>query len=189
MLLTKTPGNFSVAALRNHLREQLPDYMVPTGFVTLEAIPLNPNGKVDRFALPAPEYTRPDSAGAFVAPRNELEERIVASWSEVLGVDEIGIDDNFFDVGGESFKAIRVVRKIGESVSVMDLFKYPTIRELAEYLSQDGPKYTGLLYELTRPIPEDKNVSIPNPVSLRNFLLFIFFFISIPYFTYSFEFF
>ncbi len=151
-------GDFSTRGLRNHLRERLPDYMVPTAFVTLDAMPLNPNGKVDRFALPAPEYTRLEAGSEFIAPRNEMEERIAASWSEVLAVEKIGIDDNFFDLGGESFKAIRTVRKIGESVSVMDLFKYPTVRGLAEYLVDDQPRHTGLLYELTSPIPVDERV-------------------------------
>jgi surfactin synthase thioesterase subunit/MFS family permease len=130
--------------------------MVPSAFVIVDEIPLNPNGKVDRFALPVPEYGRLDPGTEFTAPRNELEAQIAASWSEVLGIDEISIDDNFFDAGGESFKAIRVVRKISDSVSVMDLFKYPTIRELAGYLSQDQPRHTGLLHELTRPVPADK---------------------------------
>ncbi len=156
-----TDGDFSTATLRSHLREQLPAYMVPTAFVPLDAIPLNPNGKVDRFALPSPEYARLDSEHEFVAPRNELETHIAACWSEVLEIEGISIDDNFFDVGGESFKAIRVVRRIGESVSVMDLFKYPTIRELAEQLDHDQPRSTSLLYELTRPVPaNEKTLSL-----------------------------
>jgi surfactin synthase thioesterase subunit/MFS family permease len=130
--------------------------MVPAAFVTLEALPLIPSGKVDRRALPEPEDTRPELETVFVAPRYELEEQIAAIWSEVLSIDTIGIDDNFFDLGGESFKAIRVVRKINESVSVTDLFKYPTVRELAAHLPQEQAKSTGLLHELSRPIPDWK---------------------------------
>ncbi len=144
---------FSVGTLRDLLRERLPDYMVPTAFVTLEAIPLNPNGKVDRFKLPAPEYSRMESGVTFVAPRTAAEEAIAAAWREVLGLEEVGVHDNFFDVGGESFKAIRVVRKIGEGVGVMDLFKRPTIAELAELLASGEPKRDGLLHELTPPMP------------------------------------
>jgi len=144
--------DLNIGALREVLRRRLPDYMVPTAFVTLEAVPLNPNGKVDRFKLPAPEYTRVESGVEMVEPRTPLEEQIAAAWREILGVEKLSIYDNFFDVGGESFKAIRVVRKIGSGVSVMDLFKYPTIAELAEQLSDEGNQSTGLLYELTKPL-------------------------------------
>lgn len=140
-------------ALRDFLRDGLPSYMVPTAFVALDKIPLNPNGKVDRRQLPQPEYGRMGSEAEFIAPRTELEATMAAIWSEILEIEQISIDDNFFDLGGESFKAIRTVRKIGTTVSVMDLFKYPTIRELTEYLSQDQPQHTGLLHELTKPIP------------------------------------
>ncbi|VAW42567.1 Polyketide synthase modules and related proteins, partial [hydrothermal vent metagenome] len=112
------------APLRDALRERLPDYMVPTAFVSLEKIPLNPNGKVDRNVLPVPEYGRLGSAAEFVAPRNPSEVNIATIWAEILEIEQVSIDDNFFDLGGESFKAIRVVRQIGEGVSVMDLFKY-----------------------------------------------------------------
>ena len=137
-------------SLRDFLRERLPSYMVPTAFVPLTQIPLNPNGKVDRKLLPMPEYGRSTTAAEFVAPRTPLETNIAAIWADVLEIEQVSIDDNFFDLGGESFKAIRVVRQIGEGISVMDLFKYPTIRELADYLELDEPKHDGLLHELTR---------------------------------------
>ncbi|CAG0934561.1 nonribosomal peptide synthetase DhbF [Thermoflexales bacterium] len=141
-----------ISQLRDFLRERLPDYMVPTAFVTLDALPLNPNGKLDRRALPPPDQTQRVVADAFSAPRNALEEHLAAVWTEVLGLAQVGIDDNFFEIGGESFKAIRVVRKIDTSVSVMDLFKYPTIRQLAEHLTQGQSRQTGLLHELTKPL-------------------------------------
>ncbi len=144
---------YNIGALREALRQRLPDYMVPGVFVTLDAIPLNPNGKVDRFKLPAPEYTRVESGVEMVEPRTPAEEQVAAAWREVLGVEKLSVHDNFFDVGGESFKAIRVVRKIGSGVSVMDLFKYPTIAELAAQLSSGADKPAGLLHELTKPIP------------------------------------
>jgi amino acid adenylation domain-containing protein len=148
--------SLAIAPLRDALRENLPDYMVPTAFVVMDDIPLNPNGKVDRFKLPAPEYTRLESGTPLTPPRNEIEEHIAGAWREVLGLEEIGIDDNFFDIGGESFKAIRTVRKIGAGISVMDLFKHPTVRELAELTAKAQPKTSGLLHELTKPIPAHK---------------------------------
>ncbi|MCA9953886.1 MAG: amino acid adenylation domain-containing protein [Anaerolineales bacterium] len=146
--------------LRDFLRERLPSYMVPTAFVPLAKIPLNPNGKVDRKALPLPEYGRSTTAAEFIAPRSPLETDIAAIWADVLEIEQVSIDDNFFDLGGESFKAIRVVRQIGDGVSVMDLFKYPTIRELAEYLENDEPKHDGLLHELTRRTAQPKTHSL-----------------------------
>lgn len=146
--------------LRDFLRERLPSYMVPTAFVPLAKIPLNPNGKVDRQALPLPEYGRTTTEAEFVAPRTPLETDMATIWADVLEIGQVSIDDNFFDLGGESFKAIRVVRQIGEAISVMDLFKYPTIRELANYLEQDQPKHDGLLYELTRHTAQPKTRSM-----------------------------
>ncbi|MCC6604438.1 MAG: MFS transporter, partial [Anaerolineae bacterium] len=151
----------SLSDLRAHLRTQLPDYMVPSQFVPLTAVPLNPNGKVDRFALPVPEEGHVVLNDAFVAPRTEREQQLAAIWIEVLGLAQVGIDDNFFDVGGESFKAIRVVRKIGPDASVISLFKYPTIRELADHLDSAVPKRDGLLIELTKPIATaDRQLSL-----------------------------
>ncbi|MCB8977444.1 MAG: amino acid adenylation domain-containing protein [Ardenticatenaceae bacterium] len=151
----------SLSDLRAHLRTQLPDYMVPSLFVPLTAVPLNPNGKVDRFALPVPEQGQVAISEAFVAPRTEREQQLANIWTEVLSLPQVGIDDNFFDVGGESFKAIRVVRKIGPDASVISLFKYPTIRELADHLDSAEPKQEGLLIELTKPIaPADRQLSL-----------------------------
>ncbi|MCP5015770.1 MAG: amino acid adenylation domain-containing protein [Ketobacter sp.] len=145
-------ADVSLSELRTHLRTHLPDYMVPSLFVPLTAVPLNPNGKVDRFALPVPEQGHVTLNDNFVSPRTEREQQLATIWTEVLGLAQVGIDDNFFDVGGESFKAIRVVRKIGPDASVISLFKHPTIRELAEHLDSAAPKRDGLLIELTKPM-------------------------------------
>ncbi|MBN2001946.1 MAG: amino acid adenylation domain-containing protein [Anaerolineae bacterium] len=154
-------GDFSVNALRDSLRQRLPDYMVPTAFVALDAIPLNPNGKVDRFALPAPDYAQIAASREVVAPRNDLEARLAAIWGEVLDIEEVSIDDDFFDLGGDSFKAIRVVRKIGGTVSIIDLFKYRRIRDLAGYIGAGQPRHTGLLHELTPPVQQrEKKLSL-----------------------------
>jgi len=139
--------------LRAYLKQQLPEYMVPPVIMALDAFPVTPNGKLDRRALPAPDPTRSQTPGDAVAPRNELETRIMAVWSEVLGIETLGIDDNFFDLGGESFKAVRAVRKISDSLGVMELFLHPTIRQLAESMAgerEQGPRH--LLQELTPPV-------------------------------------
>ncbi|MER7335009.1 MULTISPECIES: amino acid adenylation domain-containing protein [unclassified Micromonospora] len=152
-------------ALKSALKETLPEYMVPGAFVTLDALPLSPNGKLDRKALPAPVVTR-EASVALVEPRDDTERLLAGIWSEVLGVDTLGIDDDFFDLGGHSMLATQVVAKIrkaehgGRPVGVMDLFQQRTIRELAAFMSgsgeADGPRR--LLYELTKPIPAGKRV-------------------------------
>ncbi|MGW1194111.1 amino acid adenylation domain-containing protein, partial [Streptomyces sp. NPDC002559] len=99
--IVATPGTTPTAhQLRTHLQQQLPDYMVPTTYVTLDQLPLTPNGKVDTKALPAPGHHRPELATTYTAPRNSTEETITAVWSDVLGIDTIGIHDNFFELGG-----------------------------------------------------------------------------------------
>lgn len=143
--------------LRAYLKQQLPEYMVPPAIMVLDAFPVTPNGKLDRRALPAPDLTRTETPGDVVAPRNELETRILAIWSEVLGIEKLGIDENFFDLGGESFKAVRAVRKISDSLGVMQLFLHPTIRQLAESMADEkeqGP--SRLLQELTPPVDAGK---------------------------------
>ena len=84
------------AELRTHLGERLPSHMVPSAFVSLAALPLTPNGKVDRKALPAPEGDREAAGGEYVAPRSPAEKRVAAIWSELLGVDQVGVHDDFF---------------------------------------------------------------------------------------------
>ncbi|WNM39698.1 amino acid adenylation domain-containing protein [Micromonospora halotolerans] len=153
------------AALKAALKDTLPEYMVPAAFVTLDALPLTPNGKLDRTALPAPVVTR-EASVALVEPRDDTERALAAIWSEVLGVDTLGIDDDFFDLGGHSMLATQVVAKIrkaelgGRAVGVMDLFQQRTIRELAAFIAGDaaeaGPRR--LLYELTKPTPAAQRV-------------------------------
>ncbi|MEU8423479.1 amino acid adenylation domain-containing protein [Micromonospora sp. NPDC048835] len=151
-------------AVKVALKETLPEYMVPAAFVTLDALPLTPNGKLDRTALPAPVVTRAASV-ALVEPRDDTERLLAGIWSEVLGVATLGIDDDFFDLGGHSMLATQVVARIrktehgGRPVGVMDLFQRRTIRDLATFMSGgggDGPRR--LLYELTRPIPSAQQV-------------------------------
>jgi len=134
-----------VEGLREQLRASLPDYMVPVAFVVLDALPLTPNGKVDRKALPAPERESQVTA-AYVAPGSELEQQLVAVWQDVLGAQRVGVDDNFFDLGGNSLLVTRVHARIkpmfAREVRVVDLFRYPTVRLLASAFSDDDTTHS-----------------------------------------------
>ncbi|MRG98513.1 amino acid adenylation domain-containing protein, partial [Polyangium spumosum] len=128
-------GECTEGTLREHLQASLPGYMVPSVFVRLTALPLNPSGKVDRKALPAPEATREAAATSYVAPRTDAERALAEVWSEVLRVSPVGIDDNFFALGGDSLLAIHVVgraKRAGLSFSVRDVFTHQTVAELAQ---------------------------------------------------------
>jgi amino acid adenylation domain-containing protein len=124
--------------LREFLREQLPEYMIPSAIVPLEALPLTPNGKLDRRALPAPDGAG-EADGPYVAPRSQLERVIADVWREALGVERVGVSDNFFNLGGHSLLLIRVNSRLREALRaelpVVELFKYPTVSALAEHLS------------------------------------------------------
>jgi len=125
--------------LRSFLKRKLPEYMLPARFEFLETLPLTPNRKVDRRALPAPDSSRPEAAESFVAPRSELEEKLAGIWSELLRLEQVGVHDNFFDLGGHSLLAVKLIARIeqavGERVALVTLFQAPTIRELAAILS------------------------------------------------------
>lgn len=130
----------TVVDLRNFIEQKLPEYMVPSAFVMLSALPLTPNGKVDLQSLPEPDAARPD-LGIFIAPGTPEEEILGGIWSKVLGVERVGVDDNYFALGGDSIRAIQVVAQAQErglSFTVDHLFKYPTILELARSLKTAG---------------------------------------------------
>jgi amino acid adenylation domain-containing protein len=126
----------TVSALRRALAETLPEYMIPSAFVMLEHLPLTPTGKVDRQALPAPDWTRPVLETAFVAPRNDVERQLAQIWEQVLGIQPIGVQDNFFDLGGNSLVAGRVLVEISNvfdiQLPMIALFEAPTVARLAE---------------------------------------------------------
>ena len=131
-LIAYVVGGSGTTDLRGWLRRVLPDYMVPSAFVTLDALPLTLNGKVDRRALPQPP--RDDRASGYVAPRTAAERDLAAIFSEVLGVEQVGVEDNFFELGGDSILSIQVVtraRQAGLRLSSRDVFIHQTIAELA----------------------------------------------------------
>jgi amino acid adenylation domain-containing protein len=129
-----------VESLRAQLRTHLPEYMVPTFFVPLREIPLNPNGKVDRRALPDPELSTTRSESAYIAPHNETEQKLAQMWCEVLHIDKAGINDNFFDLGGHSLLATQLVSRIKTNFSAQiplsRFFEIPTIAQLASEIQR-----------------------------------------------------
>ncbi|HEV8543932.1 MAG TPA: amino acid adenylation domain-containing protein [Verrucomicrobiae bacterium] len=132
----------SAADLRSHLRAHLPDYMVPAAFVFMDTFPLTPNEKIDRKALPVPEQNRPTLGKSFVAPRDSVEQQLAKIWEKILGVQPIGLADNFFDLGGHSLLAVKVFSQIekvfNKKLPLATLFRAPTIEEIAKVLREDS---------------------------------------------------
>ncbi|HYP53657.1 MAG TPA: MupA/Atu3671 family FMN-dependent luciferase-like monooxygenase, partial [Pyrinomonadaceae bacterium] len=126
----------TTAALRVHLKEKLPEYMIPSVFVALDAMPLTPNGKIDRKRLPAPDRTRAEAKETYVAPRTPVEEVLAATWAQVFRAERVGVFDNFFELGGHSLLATQVVARTRDTfqieLPVHSLFKTPTVAGLAE---------------------------------------------------------
>ncbi|NVJ07525.1 non-ribosomal peptide synthase/polyketide synthase, partial [Myxococcus sp. AM001] len=121
-------------ALRSHMKQRLPEYMVPSAYVVLESLPLTPNGKVDRKALPAPDAQGPKTAH-FEAPRTASEQKLASIFTEVLNVERVGLDGDFFELGGHSLLATQLVSRVRESFQVelplRDVFESPTVEKLA----------------------------------------------------------
>ncbi|WP_091573596.1 non-ribosomal peptide synthetase [Micromonospora sediminicola] len=142
----------NLGELRQFLEQDLPSYMVPSAFVTLDALPLNANGKVDRDRLPAPDGVRPELAEDYVPPRTPLQRQLAEIVAAVVGVEQVGIHDNFFDLGGDSIQAIQVVARAqdqGIGLSPLDFFEHPTIALLAQAAHRADPGNT------IRPRPAD----------------------------------
>jgi acyl carrier protein len=129
------PGELDLAALRAHARTKLPGYMAPAVFVRLESLPLTANGKLDREAMPEPDF---DQVLASRAPETPLQQTLCAIFSSLLEVTEVGIDDSFFELGGQSLQAMRLTTRIGAAVgvgvSMNTLFDSPTVAQLAAYI-------------------------------------------------------
>ena len=130
----------STGELRTYLIGKLPAYMVPSALVVLDRFPLTANGKVDRGALPAPDSSRPDFAGAFIAPRNSVEEVLAQIWADLLEIECVGVNDNFFNMGAMSLLAIRVISRVrqafGIELPLIALFENPTLVGLAAQVDQ-----------------------------------------------------
>ncbi|MEH2206139.1 MAG: amino acid adenylation domain-containing protein [Nostoc sp.] len=129
----------TIPELRRFLKNKLLDQMLPNAFMILEALPLTSNGKVDRQALPMPDVLRPELEVAYVVPQTEVEKIIASVWQKALNLQKIGIHDNFFEIGGHSLLLVRVHSQLQEilkaELSTLDLFRYPTISSLAEFLN------------------------------------------------------
>ncbi|WP_051735487.1 non-ribosomal peptide synthetase [Streptomyces sp. NRRL B-3229] len=155
------------AALRRHLAATLADYMIPSAFVVLDALPLNPSGKINFSALPAPDRTA-FAGAAHVAPRTPVEERLAAIWGEVLDLVGVGVEDSFFDLGGDSMRAVRLVgalRAAGYDVSIPDVFELKTVAALAVQVAGQGG---GSLVRAVKPfalIGEEDRALLPADVT------------------------
>ncbi|MEP0858568.1 amino acid adenylation domain-containing protein [Trichocoleus sp. DQ-U1] len=147
------------AQLRSFLKEKLPNYMVPSGFVLLEAIPLTPNGKIDRRALPEPDTARPELESAYIAPRTAIEEVVAGIWTQVLGLEQVGMRDRFFDLGGHSLLATQVMSRLREAFQVelplRYLFESPTVAGLAERIETACRAQQGLQIPPLVPVARD----------------------------------
>jgi amino acid adenylation domain-containing protein/non-ribosomal peptide synthase protein (TIGR01720 family) len=150
-----THKQVSIKALREHLQQRLPDYMIPAAFVLLPSLPLTPNGKLDRQALPAPVSARPDLDVDLVAPRTPIEAALTDIWAHVLGLEQVGTHDNFFELGGDSILAIQVIsraRQAGLHISTRQIFQYPTVAELATVVTTT-PALQSDQQPVTGPVP------------------------------------
>jgi hypothetical protein len=138
-LVAYVVGEAEVERLREHLRERLPEHMVPGALVPLERLPLTPNGKLDRKALPAPEYGGAEAA--YVAPRTPVEEVLAGIWAELLHLERVGVHDNFFELGGHSLLATRLVSRVraalGSELTVRTVFEAPTIEGIARFVAEE----------------------------------------------------
>ncbi|HEX4959260.1 MAG TPA: amino acid adenylation domain-containing protein [Thermoanaerobaculia bacterium] len=181
-LIAYVTGDATAAELRQSLREQLPDYMVPAAFVRLSALPLTANGKVDRKALPAPEP--PGREEGYVAPRTREEEILAAVWAQVLRLPRVGVNDNFFELGGDSILSVQIAaraRQAGLLLTTRQVFEHQTVAALARHATAaetpaNFPK-AGLdvhsFNKLASVLPDLKNVEDVYPLSpAQNGMLF-----------------
>ena len=154
-----------VPQLRQWLGEKLPEFMIPSAFVVLDAMPLSPNGKVDRKNLPAPEYQRAELAGEYQEARTPTEEVMAGIWAEVLKLERVGVRDQFFELGGHSLLATQVISRIRQTFQVelplRALFEAPTVAGLAERVEALQREQQGLLAPPIQPVPR----TAPLPLS------------------------
>ncbi|HET6244458.1 MAG: amino acid adenylation domain-containing protein [Bacteroidetes bacterium] len=146
-IVGSTESAINSGELREYLKQSLPDYIIPAWFIPMDNIPLTGNGKVNRKALPQPETQF--TGAAYVAPRNQIEEELVKIWQEVLGIEKIGVQDNFFDLGGHSLKAAQLIAIVHKEMEVevpfAFIFNTPVVENMAEYISSAGKtKYAAI---------------------------------------------
>ena len=150
--------------LRTYLRAQLPDYMVPAAIIELAKFPLNANGKVDRQALPKPEEVKSSSSKEAIAPRTPTEEVVASIWAEVLKRDDLGVEDNFFDIGGHSLLATQIASRLREhfqlSVPVRAIFESPSVAELAKRMDTTRREEQGMVPPPIKQIPRNRDLAL-----------------------------
>jgi amino acid adenylation domain-containing protein len=155
---------FSLHTVRSFLCTKLPDYMVPAAFIVLDALPLTPNGKLDRQALPAPDQTRPSMGEAFVAPRTPTEELLAGIWAHVLGVESVGLHDNFFALGGHSLRVMQVISRLRQAfqvnVPLRALFDAPTVASLARHVEDVRQAVQSTPAPPWHPVPREGEVPL-----------------------------
>src|SRR5262249_52044248 len=158
-LTEKVESTISIADLRTSLKRKLPEYMVPSAFVILKAMPLTPNGKIDRRALPAPERSRSQLDSDFTAARTPIEEMTAGIWAELLGVEQVGVHDNFFELGGHSLLATQVISRLRDAFQIelplRTLFVSPTVAETAQKIASHLEQGTSLETSEIEPISRD----------------------------------
>jgi acyl carrier protein len=151
----------TASQLREHLKERLPSYMIPSAFVLIETFPLLPNGKVDRHALPAPELARADLASGYVAPGAPVEEMLAGIWAEVLHVERVGVGDNFFELGGHSLLAMQLMARVQEifqtEIPLRRLFDQPTVAGLAALIEEYQGQQTHKKHAVIQTLPRGRN--------------------------------
>ena len=159
-VVAKTKPVPSISELRSFLKDKLPDHMIPSFLVMLDNLPLAPSGKIDRKALPKPDNLRPELDVAYVSPRNDIERKVADIWQKILNVEKVGIQDNFFDLGGHSLNVLQVYSKLRElfpeKLVMTDLFKYPTISSISRYLNQEEDSFANQSDELNQELEVGK---------------------------------
>ncbi|MBO1055966.1 MAG: amino acid adenylation domain-containing protein [Dolichospermum sp. JUN01] len=153
----------TTSELRQFIGNKLPSYMIPQAFVILESLPITPNGKIDRRALPAPDL-HSEIADKFVAPRNPIEEKLALIWTQVLRLEQVGIEDNFFELGGHSLLATQVISRLQEafgiSLPLRYIFESPTVAQLSEAILSQLETGSGLTVPAIAPVDRDRDIPL-----------------------------
>ncbi len=152
-------GEPTVEGLRAHLAERLPEHMVPAAFVLLDGFPLTPHGKTDRRALPPPDGARPELGAVYAPPRDAVEAALAEVWAETLGVDRVGVHDNYFALGGDSIRSLQVLAKARErgiGFGLQDVFRYQTVAELAPHVRAERREAAARAEPFSLLAPEDR---------------------------------